>query len=368
MISRRLGVDQVIDDGVTKPGDALIADGRIIEVGLPPAGTDLVAARGFVDLQVNGYAGVDLLGADEDAVRHVGRTMRQHGVQAWQGTLITSHETRLVRSLNVLAGTAPDHTCARLLGVHLEGPFLASERLGTHPAEHRQDPDLALMGRLRAAGPVTYVTLAPELPGALDMIEVLADAGVVVSLGHTAASAEQAHAAFDRGATTVTHLFNAMTSFAPRAPGIVGAALTRPDVTVQIIVDRHHLAPETVRLAFAAAAGRIALVTDATAAAGLGDGSYQLGDIEVEVTDGAVRRGDGTLAGSALTMAVAVRNCVELGIDLRTAITAATATPADIVGQPHLAQLRPGAPADVVVLDAAGQLQKVLANGEEVHA
>lgn len=368
MTSRRLGVDAVVDNGAMRPGDAVVAGGRIVEVGLPPAGSGLVAARGFVDLQANGYAGVDLLAAEEDGVREVARAMRRHGVQAWQATLITSSEAQLVRSLQVLSTAPEESDCASLLGIHLEGPFLAPERLGTHPAEHRRDPDPALLRRLRAAGKVTYVTLAPERPGALEMIDTLTADGLIVSLGHSAASAAQAHAAFDRGATTVTHLFNAMTSFTPRAPGIVGAALTRPDVTVQVIVDHHHLAPETVRLAFAAAAGRIALVTDATAAAGLGDGQYQLGDVEVVVTDGAVRRGDGTLAGSALTMAAAVHNCVELGIDLRTAVTAATATPAGLIGQSHLAHLRPGVPADLVVLDAVGQIRHVLANGEEVVA
>jgi N-acetylglucosamine-6-phosphate deacetylase len=364
--TRRLGVDGIIDAGTWQRGDVAVEDGRVVEVGLPPAGTELVAARGFVDLQANGYVGVDLLTADEDAFREVALAMRQHGVQAWQATLITSPEAQLIQSLRTIASTPLERTCASLLGVHLEGPFLAPERLGTHPAEHRRDPDPAMLARLRSAGPVTYITLAPERPGALEMIDLLVADQVVVSLGHSAASAAQAHEAFDRGATTVTHLFNAMTSFTPRAPGIAGSALTRPDVTVQVIVDGHHLAPETVRLVFAAAASRVALVTDATAAAGLGDGSYRLGEVEVEVIDGAVRRSDGTLAGSALTMGDAVRNCVELGIDLPAAVTAATATPARIVREPHLAHLRPGAPADLVVIDGGGQLQRVLADGQEV--
>ncbi|MFA9429503.1 N-acetylglucosamine-6-phosphate deacetylase [Egicoccus sp. AB-alg2] len=366
----RLGVDAVVDAGVLRPGDVEIADGRIAAVDLPPAGSGLLGARGFVDLQVNGFAGVDVLAADADGLREAGRAMAATGVQAWQPTLITSAEPDTLRALRALATVGEDPGGARILGVHLEGPFLAPERLGTHPAEHRREPDRALLLRLLAAGPVTYVTLAPERPGAMALVDLLVARGIVVSLGHSAADAAQAHAAFDRGARTVTHLFNAMTAFTPRAPGIAGAALSRDDVVVQLIVDGHHLAPETVRLAFAAARGRVALVTDAVAAAALGDGDYRLGDVEVHVAEGAVRRGDGTLAGSALTMPAAVRNAVALGIPLVEAVAAATVTPAGLVGHAELATVRPGAPADLVALDETGGLRRVLQAGqeyEEVH-
>jgi len=362
----RLGVDAVVDGGVLRPGDVAIADGHITEVDLPPAGSGLIATRGFVDLQVNGFAGVDVLAADEHALRAASVALAATGVQAWQPTLITSDEADTVRALRTLATVGPEPGGARILGVHLEGPFLAPERLGTHPVEHRRDPDRDLLVRLLDAGPVTYVTLAPELPGGLDLVDLLVARGIVVSLGHSAADAADAHAGFDRGARTVTHLFNAMTAFAPRAPGIVGAALSRDDVVVQLIVDGHHLAPETVRVAFAAARERIVLVTDAIAAAGLDDGDYRLGDVEVQVTDGAVRRGDGTLAGSALTMADAVRNTISLGVPFLDAVTAATATPAGLVGHAALAAMWPGAPADLVVLDEAGTLVRAVHHGADV--
>ena len=164
----------------------------------------------------------------------------------------------------------------RLLGVHLEGPFLSDKRLGVHPRAARRDPDPALLERLLGAGPVRLMTLAPELPGADELIGLLLARGIAVSCGHSDATAEEANRAFDRGAKTVTHLFNAMRPFGHRDPGLVGAALAREDVIVQIILDGVHLAEETARLVWRSAAGRVALVTDAVAGAGMGDGAYLL--------------------------------------------------------------------------------------------
>jgi N-acetylglucosamine-6-phosphate deacetylase len=362
----RLGVDAVLDAGWLRSGDVEVHDGLVTTVGLPPAGSGLVASRGFVDLQVNGFAGVDLLTADEAELRTLRRALAATGVQAWQPTLITSAEEDTLRAIRVLSTTSDEPDGARSLGIHLEGPFLSPERLGTHPPAHRRDPDLALLRRLLDAGPTTYVTLAPELPGATGLLDELRARGITVSLGHTAADAATAHAAFDRGARTVTHLFNAMAPFQPRSPGVVGAALSRDDVVVQLIVDGHHLAPETVRLVTRAARNRFALVTDATAAAGLGEGTYRLGEVELHVRGGAVRRQDGTLAGSALTMPEAVANLVSLGVPLAEAVSAATHVPARLVGHEELADLRPGVPADLVVLDGSGTLRRTLLRGEEV--
>jgi N-acetylglucosamine-6-phosphate deacetylase len=362
----RLGVDAVLDAGELRPGDVDVHEGVVTRVDLPPAGSGLLASRGFVDLQVNGFAGVDLLSADEEQLRTLQRALTATGVQAWQPTLITAAEDDTLRAIRMLS-TAPDPADgARSLGIHLEGPFLSPEQLGTHPAGHRRDPDRALLRRLLDAGRTTYVTLAPELPGASGLLDELSARGITVSLGHTAADAATAHAAFDRGARTVTHLFNAMAPFRPRSPGVVGVALTREDVVVQLIVDGHHLAPETVRLVTRAARGRFALVTDATAAAGLGDGTYRLGEVELHVRGGAVRRQDGTLAGSALTMPDAVANLVSLGVPLPEAVSAATHVPARLVGHGELAELRPGVPADLIVLDGSGTLRRTLLRGEEL--
>jgi N-acetylglucosamine-6-phosphate deacetylase len=211
---------------------------------------------------------------------------------------------------------------------------------------------------------VRLYTLAPELPGALELVDLLVARGVTVSAGHTDATAEEANAAFDRGVGTVTHLFNAMRPLTHRDPGVAGVALARPDVVVQIILDGVHLAPDTVRLVWRAAAGRLALVTDAVAGAGVsGDGSYRLGDIAVEVRDGVVRRDDGVLAGSVLTMIDAVRNLNALGVPLEDALDAGTAVPARVVGA-DAGRIEIGAPADVVVLSEELEIERVLVGGK----
>jgi N-acetylglucosamine-6-phosphate deacetylase len=361
--ARRLGVSAALVDGALLPGDVAVADGLVTDVGLPAARGGRIASPGLVDLQVNGFAGIDLMGADADEVRAVGRALAGYGVTAWLPTLITAPPADTAAALKVLATVVPtapgrwDDDGAEPLGVHLEGPYVSPHRLGTHPPQHRRDPDPAEMAGWRGRGPVVAVTLAPELPGALAMVAALAADGVLVSVGHTDATAEQAHAGFDAGARTVTHLFNAMSGLHHRAPGVPGAALARRDVVVQLIVDGHHLAPDVVRAAWSASAGRVVLVTDATSAAahpeGEAEGGLDLAGVAVQVRDGAVRNDDGTLAGSALTLDRAVRNACALGIDVAAALTAATRTPADLVGRRDLGRLEPGGRADLVVLDDA---------------
>jgi N-acetylglucosamine-6-phosphate deacetylase len=186
-----------------------------------------------------------------------------------------------------------------------------------------------------------------------------------VSAGHTDATADEANAAFDRGIRTVTHLFNAMRPFRHRDPGVAGAALARPEVVVQIILDGIHLATETARVIWEAAGGRVALVTDAVAGAGVSDGSYRIGDVEVDIRDGVARGPDGVLAGSALTMVEAVRNLHALGVPLEDALAAATAVPARVLGRGDVGHLGVGLPADVTVLDDNLEIERVLVGGDE---
>ncbi len=357
----RLGVEAAVVDRRVVPGDVEVADGRIAGYGLPSANGRGLAIPGFVDLQVNGFAGVDFLTAEAEDYGRAGEALLQTGVTAYLPTFISAPEEELIAALREVTDDGPG---ARVLGVHLEGPFLASSRLGTHPPSARRDPDAALLDRLLAAGPVRLVTLAPELSGADRLIDLLLGRGIVVSCGHTDATAEEANAAFDRGVRTVTHLFNAMRPFRHRDPGIVGAALAREDVVVQLIVDRIHVAPEAAMLAWRAAAGRLALVTDAVAAAGRSDGAYSLGGFEVEVRDGVSRGPGGMLAGSVLTMIEAVRNLHELGVPLEHAVAAATAVPADVIGATGLGRLDAGLPADVVVLDDNLEIDRVYVGGE----
>jgi N-acetylglucosamine-6-phosphate deacetylase len=368
----RLGVGAALVDGAIVPGDVAVTGGVVEAVGLPAAPGGRLAAPGLVDLQVNGFAGVDLLAAEDEEFRVVGAALARHGVTAYLPTLITAEPAVTDRALSIVAGVVatPDPRGARPLGIHLEGPFLSARRLGTHPPAHRRDPDPELMRNWRGLGPVVAVTIAPELPGAIELIRTLAGDGVLVSVGHSDASAAQAHAAFDVGARTVTHLFNAMSPLHHREPGIPGAALTRGDVSVQIVVDGHHLAAEMVLTAWRAARGGVVLVTDATAAAGLseatGNGRYALADVELEVRDGAVRNAAGDLAGSALTLDAAVRGACELGVPLPDALVAATEAPARLVRRPDLGRLAPGTPADIVVFEDDLTVRATYRDGAEV--
>jgi N-acetylglucosamine-6-phosphate deacetylase len=214
---------------------------------------------------------------------------------------------------------------------------------------------------------VGTVTLAPELPGALELVSLLTGRGVTVSIGHTDATAAQARAAFAAGARGVTHLCNAMRPLHHREPGVIGAALTADDVTIELVVDGHHLAGDMVRLIWRCAGDRVALVSDGTVASGLPDGTHRVGGAVLTVADGAVRDERGVLAGSALTMVDAVRNLHALGVGLPAAVTAATRVPADLAGRPDLGRLHPGALADVAVLDDRLAVRETFIAGTRVH-
>jgi N-acetylglucosamine-6-phosphate deacetylase len=357
----RLGVAAALVDGVLVPGDVSIDGGSIVAVGLSGAGNG-IAAPGFIDLQVNGFAGVDLMATDHEGYVRVGEALLATGTTAFQPTFVTAPESALMDALRAMS---VDGIGARVLGAHLEGPFLSPRRAGVHDPAHLSAPDLALLHRLLEVAPVSQVTIAPELPGAFDLIDELVARGITVSAGHTDATAAEAHLGFDRGITTVTHLFNAMRPSTSRDPSVGFAALARQDVLVQMIVDLHHVAPDTVKVAASAAAGRLALVTDAAPAAGMGDGEFVLGGRRIEAEDGVVRGPEGQLAGSALTMIEAVRNLHALGVSLEAALAAASAVPARIAGRPDLGRLAPGVPADVVVLDDRLEIRQVLVDGRE---
>jgi N-acetylglucosamine-6-phosphate deacetylase len=366
----RLGVGGAIVDGTWCPGDVEVADGRISGVGLPPARGDLVAIPGLVDLLCHGYAGVDLASTDVDGIGTVQRAAARDGTTALCPSLLTDDPDRTAAALARLdAARARPHRGARLLGAHLEGPFLSPARIGTHPPEHRRDPEPALLARLLAAGRVDVVTLAPELAGAGALVDLLVAGGVVVAAGHSDADAGQAHAAVDRGVRAVTHLYNAMSGLAHRAPGLAAVALTRPEVVVTLVGDGHHVAPEMLRLAAAAAPGRWALVTDATAATGMPDGPHRLAGVPVTLTDGVVRNAAGGLAGAAAPLIQGVRTAVAAGVGLVDAVVAASSTPAGLLDRDverEVGRLTPGGPADVAVLDAEMAVTRVLVRGHEI--
>jgi N-acetylglucosamine-6-phosphate deacetylase len=364
MTAQLLGVEGALVEGQLIDGDVAVDRGVVVEVGVRSVGGAGIACPGLVDLQVNGFAGVDFLTADEEGYRRARRALAATGVTAFQPALISSPPEVYEAALAVL-GRAQEEPGPRILGAHLEGPFLNARWRGAHDERHIVDPDLSLAARLWSAGPVTFMTIAPERPGATDLLDWLLAHDVTVSLGHTDADAATAHAAFNRGARCVTHLFNAQRPFTPVDPGISGVALTRTDVSVGVIADFVHLAPETVLAAWLACGARLVLVTDAIAATGCGDGEFRLGGRVVHVRDGVARLADGTLAGSVLTLDRAVRNLAGLGVPWEAAVAAASTAPARALGRADLGVLRPGGPADVFILDRDLTVRRTLVGGVE---
>jgi len=392
----RLGVAQAVVGGTIVPGDVIVAGGRIAAVGVAPAGPAGTAVPGFVDLQVNGFAGVDFLTSDPADWRRAARALAATGVTAYRPTFISAPADALARGLAVAtavggrdarsgaadpgsgavaeAGAPLGRPLPRLLGVHLEGPFLSPRWPGAHPPEHLRAPDLSLVDDLRAAGPIAHMTLAPELPGALELVTALTARAITVALGHTDADAATCHAAFDRGARALTHIHNAHRRFAARDPGPAGAALVHPGVTVTAILDGHHLAPETAAIAWRAAGLRFALVSDAIAAAHAGgdparpEAASLAGRMVAVGPAGDPRLPDGHLAGSTLTMDAALRNLIGAGATLPEAVHAATHAPALLAGRPDLGLIAVGAPADIVVLDESLDVRRVFVSGREAAA
>jgi N-acetylglucosamine-6-phosphate deacetylase len=360
----RLGVAAALVGGELVDGGVEVVDGRVAAVGVGAPGGSLIAAPGFVDLQVNGFAGVDFSAPGDDGYAVAGAALLAGGVTAFQSTLVTAGVAATREALARMHGVEPG---PRVIGAHLEGPFISPARPGAHDASAIQAPDLSVLDVLLEGGEVSQVTLAPEVPGVLELIDALVARGVTVSLGHTEADAAVAHAAFDRGATAVTHLFNAMRRPEARDPGIAYAALGRDDVFVTLIADGNHLADDTVRMAWRAAGERVVLISDAVAAAGALDGDYTLGGtVAIRSEGGVVRTADGALAGSTLSMLEAVRNAHALGVPLAAALRAATEAPARMARRPDLGRLEPGARADLVVLDDSLALRQALLGGTPV--
>ena len=352
----------VAGERVLSPGAVAVEGGRVTAVlDEPPPAADGhlrldhgVLVPGLVDLQVNGYGGVDLAEADPDGWARVAAGMATAGVTSFLATFTTAPLDALVAAMGrARAALAPSGTGARLLGVHLEGPFLSPARKGAHDPAAMLDPSPAAVDRLVDAGRgvLVLMTLAPERPGAVAAVTRLVRAGVVGSVGHSDAYAAEVAAAADAGARMVTHLFNAQRGLGHREPGVAGQALADPRLTLALIADLQHVHPAICRVVLAAAGGRVVLISDATAAAGMPPGRYRLGGVAVEVSDqGLPRRDDGTIAGSTLRLDQAVANVAGLGYGLADAVAAATRVPADLIGRDDLGRIAPGAVADLAWL------------------
>jgi len=359
---------------LAQPGGALAETGTR-GAGAGCAITDAAGrwlVPGFIDLHCHGGGGA----AFDDGPDAIGRalaTHHRHGTTRLVLSLVTAARPDLEARLAAVADAAEADPL--VLGAHLEGPFLADKFRGAHDPALLRAPDPEDVAALLAAGRGTLRqwTLAPELPGAMAALRTLVDAGVAVAVGHTAAGYDAALAAFDAGASILTHAFNAMPGLHHREPGPVAAAFRSPGVTLELINDGVHVHPEMVRLAFTGAPGRVALVSDAMAAAGAADGTYRLGTLPVTVHGGVARlagTGDaeGAIAGSTLTLDAALRRAVRAaGIPLADAVTALTWTPARAIGRgADLGLLAPGYQADAVLLDEDLAVTAVFAAGRPV--
>jgi N-acetylglucosamine-6-phosphate deacetylase len=349
------------------PGNATVVD-------LTKDFAGAILAPGFVDIHMHGGAGLDVMRASSAELPHLNKFLASRGVTGYFPTTVAAPLDQTCVALERLAEViaAPvgsgngDSVQARPLGIHLEGPFLSHKRRGVHPPEYLVEPTLEIFERLwqAARGQVRMMTLAPELPGALEVIAEAARRKVCVSIGHSDAELEAARAGVRAGARHATHTFNAMRPLDHRDPGILAEVLTDSRLTADIIVDGIHVAPEVVQI-FLQAKGveRAVLITDATAAAGMPDGTYQLGPIQVEVKDGKCTR-DGKLAGSVLTMDHAVRNVTQFaGWSLQHAVRAATLNPARAVGLAQHGQIVPGAEANLLVLSPDGKVRQTFVRG-----
>lgn len=367
--------------GVLEPGYVAVSGGRIsaVAAGPPPGRADVALAAGvllpgFVDLQVNGYFGVEMSAADPSGWALVAGRLPELGTTAFLPTYITAPVADLAAGLRRAASLVPalPRGGARVLGVHVEGPFISVARRGAHNPHWIIPPAPAAVGELISAGAgvLRLVTLAPEAEGGLAAIDRLGGAGVMVSVGHSDATGRQVAEAAAAGARMVTHLFNAQRPLGPYEPGVTGQALTNHRLTSGLIADLHHVCREACEIAFAAAPGRICLVTDASACAGMPPGQYLLGGEPIELPPGdgvPPRRPDGGLAGSALRMDRAVANMVSVGVALEVAVTAATRIPADLIGRPDLGRLAPGAAADLAWLDDDLRARGTWIDGERVY-
>ncbi|MFK4481326.1 N-acetylglucosamine-6-phosphate deacetylase [Curtobacterium sp. AB7] len=328
---------------------------------------DAVLTPGFIDLHGHGGATESY---EDDSFAESLAVHRAHGTTRSVLSLVANPVPTLAQSLARIRSVMA--TDPLVLGVHLEGPFLSPHNKGAHNESFLIDPSPAAVDALLEAGEgvIRQVTIAPELPGALDAVRRFVAAGVTVAVGHTVGTYDQARAAFDAGATLLTHAFNAMPGLHHRAPGPIGAAVADGRVTLELILDAVHVHPVVADTLLRAAPGRVALITDAMGAAGAVDGSYRLGSLDVTVTDGVAHvAGTDTIAGSTLTQDVALRNAVSLaGRTLPEAVAALTSVPAGALGLgDRLGRLAPGYAADLVALSPALEVQRVWGGGRELR-
>jgi len=366
-----LGAGILIRDGVVE------AVGARQDMRLPSGAAEISASSqtaipGFIDVHIHGAGGHDVMEGTEQAMSAVASTLARHGTTSFVATTVTASPDDTCRGVEGIARYITHQFAAlqpkaEVLGVHYEGPFISKLRRGVHPAEWIQLPSADLLQRFlrAAAGNARILTIAPELLGAAPCMKAARDAGVVVAMGHTDATYEQARAGIAQGARHAVHVYNAMRPFSHRDSGVIGAVLTSPDVTAELIADGVHVEEAAMRILLQAkGVGGVILISDGLSATGMPDGKYMLGKLEVTVSGGVCRNAEGKLAGSTLTLDRALRNVVALGIPLQDAVRMLTENPAKLLGiEFKKGALRTGADADIVLLDENLQVTNVWTRG-----
>ena len=376
-------LEEIRDAVILVEGARIAAVGRRGEIAVPrgaaefSARADSTLIPGFVDVHIHGAGGHDVMEGTEAAFDTVTTTVAQFGTTSIVATTVTASPDDTCRSVAAIAraakrgpvasGSGSGGARAEILGVHFEGPFISAARRGVHPAEWIAAPSVTLLDRFLDAAEDTsrILTLAPEVPGALELVRAARRRGIVAAMGHTDASYAEAEAAIAAGVRHAAHVFNAMRPFSHRETGVLGAVLTSREVTAELISDGVHVDDAAIRVLLAAKGiDRIVLVSDGTAATGMPDGRYRLGSFEVDLTGGVCRNAEGKLAGSTLTLDRALRQMVSLGVGLQDVVRMATFNPASVLGvESRKGILAPGADADLVLLDEQLQVSAVMTRG-----
>ncbi len=381
---RILTPDEEFNDSIiVVEGSRIAAIGHRDEIRVPADAVDYVAAEmtvvpGFVDVHIHGAGGHDVMEGTARALDRIAATVARHGTTSLVATTVTAPIEETCHSLEGIARYIHNHEelkepqengklAAEFVGIHLEGPFISKARRGVHPPDSIARPSVEVLQKFldAADGLVKIVTIAPEIPGACELIQYAAAAKIVAAIGHTDADYDQARAAIQAGARHAVHMFNAMRPFAHRDPGVVGAILTDPEVTAEIIADGVHVAGPTIQVLLGCKGfDTVLLVSDGIAATGMPDGNYRLGNFEVTVRDGVARNSEGKLAGSTLTLDRALRYLVALGVPLKDAVRMATVLPArrlGLAGKKGIIAV--GADADLVALTPDLRVAGVMTRG-----
>lgn len=376
--------DEIANPVVLVDAQRIVAIGPEGQISVPASANrihkpGLTLVPGFIDIHIHGAAGHDVMEASDEAFAAITSKVAAWGTTALVATTVSAGEEVTCAAIAAIARwmerqkqSKAAQASAEILGIHLEGPFINAARRGAHPAEWIAAPSLPVFQHFldAAKGCIRILTLAPELPGAAGLIAKARQAGVVVSLGHTDASYAEAMAAIAGGATHATHVFNAMRPFTHRETGVVGAVLTSPNVTAELIADGIHVDEAAIRVLLATkGAADVILVSDGIAATGMPDGNYKLGTSEVRVTGGVARTSEGKLAGSTLTLDRALRHLLALGLQLREVLPMLTSNPARLLGLDHRkGSLEAGADADLLLLDDRFEVAGVMARGAWVKS